>query len=109
LDEIIAFMLVLFFTATGWQWSLWLSRCFRFFDIVKPEPIRHFDNNWHGGLGVMFDDLLRPVTRCCVWLGAQRIALMRCLLGVALLCASRPSTERNQCKSLGMLPRGFQH
>ena len=57
-DEIVAFMLVLFFTPSGWQWSLLAFALFRFFDIVKPPPIRYFDNNWHGGLGVMFDDLL---------------------------------------------------
>lgn len=57
-DEIVAFMLVLFFTPSGWQWSLLAFMLFRFFDIVKPPPIRYFDSNWHGGLGVMFDDLL---------------------------------------------------
>ena len=57
-DEIAAFMLVLFFTPPGWQWSLLAFVLFRFFDIVKPQPIRYFDSNWHGGLGVMFDDLL---------------------------------------------------
>lgn len=57
-DEIVAFLLVLFFTPPGWAWSLLAFALFRFFDIVKPPPIRHFDKNWHGGLGVMFDDLL---------------------------------------------------
>lgn len=57
-DEIVAFMLVLFFTPPGWEWSLLAFALFRFFDIVKPPPIRYFDNNWHGGFGVMFDDLL---------------------------------------------------
>lgn len=57
-DEIVAFLLVLFFTPPGWQWALLAFALFRFFDIVKPPPIRYFDSNWHGGLGVMFDDLL---------------------------------------------------
>jgi phosphatidylglycerophosphatase A len=57
-DEIVSFMLVLFFTPPGWYWSLLAFVLFRIFDIVKPPPIRHFDSNWHGGLGVMFDDLL---------------------------------------------------
>ena len=57
-DEIVAFLLVLFFTPSGWEWSLLAFTLFRFFDIVKPPPIRYFDSNWHGGLGVMFDDLL---------------------------------------------------
>ena len=57
-DEVVAFMLVLFLTPLGWEWSLLAFALFRFFDIVKPPPIRYFDSNWHGGLGVMFDDLL---------------------------------------------------
>jgi phosphatidylglycerophosphatase A len=57
-DEIVAMLLVLFFTPPGWEWGLLAFALFRFFDIVKPPPIRYFDSNWHGGLGVMFDDLL---------------------------------------------------
>jgi phosphatidylglycerophosphatase A len=57
-DEVVAFLVVLFFTPPGWEWSLLAFALFRFFDIVKPPPIRYFDSNWHGGLGVMFDDLL---------------------------------------------------
>ncbi|NCN23133.1 MAG: phosphatidylglycerophosphatase A [Gallionellales bacterium CG_4_10_14_3_um_filter_54_96] len=57
-DEIVAMLLVLFFTPSGWYWSLLAFVLFRFFDILKPPPIRYFDSNWHGGLGVMFDDLL---------------------------------------------------
>lgn len=57
-DEIVAFMLVLSFTPHGLVWKLLAFSLFRFFDIVKPPPIRHFDRTWHGGMGVMFDDIL---------------------------------------------------
>lgn len=57
-DEIVAFMLVLFFTPAGLIWQVLAFSLFRLFDIWKPEPIRHFDKTWHGGLGVMFDDIL---------------------------------------------------
>lgn len=57
-DEIVAFVLVLFFTPAGWHWSLLAFVLFRLFDIFKPPPIRYFDSTWHGGLGVMFDDLV---------------------------------------------------
>ena len=57
-DEIVAFLLVLFFTPEGLPWQLLAFLLFRFFDIIKPQPIRHFDQTWHGGLGVMFDDIL---------------------------------------------------
>lgn len=57
-DEIVAFMLVLFFTPPGIDWQIFAFVLFRFFDIVKPQPIKYVDQNLHGGLGVMFDDLL---------------------------------------------------
>ena len=57
-DEIVAFLLVLFFTPEGWAWQILAFILFRFFDIVKPQPIKYFDQNMHGGLGVMFDDIL---------------------------------------------------
>ncbi|MDH2919412.1 MAG: phosphatidylglycerophosphatase A [Sideroxydans sp.] len=57
-DEVVAMLLVLFFTPTGWAWSLLAFALFRFFDIVKPQPIRYFDQNLQGGFGVMFDDIV---------------------------------------------------
>lgn len=57
-DEVVAFLLVLFFTPDGLIWQLLAFSLFRFFDIVKPQPIRYYDSHWHGGLGVMFDDIL---------------------------------------------------
>jgi phosphatidylglycerophosphatase A len=57
-DEIVAFLLVLIFTPEGFFWQLLAFLLFRFFDIVKPPPIRYFDRTWHGGFGVMFDDIL---------------------------------------------------
>ena len=57
-DEIVAFLLVLVFTPEGWEWGVAAFLVFRFFDIVKPPPIRHFDRTVKGGFGVMLDDLL---------------------------------------------------
>ncbi|GAB4115811.1 MAG: phosphatidylglycerophosphatase A [Sideroxydans sp.] len=57
-DEVVAFLLVLFFTPNEPAWQLLAFALFRFFDIVKPQPIRYFDQHWHGGLGVMFDDIV---------------------------------------------------
>jgi phosphatidylglycerophosphatase A len=34
---------------------------FRFFDILKPWPIRDVDHSLHGGLGIMLDDLIAAV------------------------------------------------
>lgn len=57
-DEIVAFMLVLFFIPEGWVWQLSAFLLFRFFDIVKPPPIRYYDTILKNGFGVMFDDML---------------------------------------------------
>lgn len=57
-DEIVAFWLVLALVPAEYGWQFAAFVLFRFFDIVKPPPIRHFDRTLKGGFGVMFDDLL---------------------------------------------------
>jgi phosphatidylglycerophosphatase A len=57
-DEIVAFQLVLLLTPPAWQWQAFAFFGFRFFDVVKPPPIRQVDARLKGGLGVMFDDIL---------------------------------------------------
>lgn len=60
-DEVVAFLLVLFFTPVTWGWYLLAFLLFRLFDIWKPFPIRYFDRRLKNGWGVMFDDLLAGV------------------------------------------------
>ncbi|SER29693.1 phosphatidylglycerophosphatase A [Nitrosomonas sp. Nm51] len=57
-DETVAFLLVLCFTPAGLAWQLAAFVLFRFFDIVKPQPIRFYDQRLKGGFGVMFDDII---------------------------------------------------
>jgi phosphatidylglycerophosphatase A len=58
-DEIIAFWLVLLLvTPATFVGQLWAFIVFRFFDMVKPPPIRHFDRHLKGGFGIMFDDIV---------------------------------------------------
>ncbi|NMF91536.1 phosphatidylglycerophosphatase A family protein [Aromatoleum petrolei] len=57
-DEIVAFWLVLFFAPPGLAWQAAAFVLFRFFDIVKPQPIRWADSHVGGGFGVMLDDLI---------------------------------------------------
>jgi phosphatidylglycerophosphatase A len=57
-DEIVAFQLVLLLAPQAWQWQTFAFLAFRFFDVVKPPPIRQADSRLKGGLGVMFDDIL---------------------------------------------------
>ncbi len=57
-DEIVAFWLVLVFVPPGLGPQLAAFALFRFFDIVKPPPIRHYDAAIDNGFGIMLDDLL---------------------------------------------------
>ncbi len=58
IDEIAAFWLVLWVLPGGAMTQALAFLGFRFFDIVKPPPIRAVDRRFKGGLGVMLDDLL---------------------------------------------------
>ena len=57
-DEIVAFLLVLFFTPDSVYWQAFAFLLFRLIDILKPPPIRYFDQTLKGGFGVMFDDII---------------------------------------------------
>ena len=57
-DEVVAFLLVLFFTGVQPLGAAIAFVLFRFFDVVKPPPAREIDRHWHGGGGVMADDLV---------------------------------------------------
>jgi len=62
-DEIVAFWLVLLFVMPTGFWGQFAAFVwFRFFDIVKPAPIRYYDRTlkgpgFIGAFGVMFDDI----------------------------------------------------
>lgn len=57
-DEVVAFMLVLFFTPDSLYWQAFAFLLFRLFDILKPQPIRYYDRTFKNGFGVMLDDLV---------------------------------------------------
>jgi phosphatidylglycerophosphatase A len=57
-DEMVAFWLVLALLPRDFGWQAAGFALFRLFDIAKPPPIRAFERRFHGGFGVMFDDLL---------------------------------------------------
>ncbi|MBU0465295.1 MAG: phosphatidylglycerophosphatase A [Proteobacteria bacterium] len=39
---------------------------FRFFDIVKPGPVKYFENNFSGGAGVVLDDIMAGILSAAV-------------------------------------------
>jgi phosphatidylglycerophosphatase A len=72
-DEVVAFLLVLFFTGITPERIAIAFALFRFFDIVKPPPIRQLDARMKNGLGVMLDDLLAAGFTLLVFAVGQRI------------------------------------
>ncbi len=57
-DEIVAFLIVLWFVGAEPVRIAFAFLLFRVFDIVKPPPIRQLDAALKSGVGVMLDDLL---------------------------------------------------
>jgi len=58
-DEIIGYWITMTAVpALTWQWIVAGFVLFRFFDIVKPWPVKIADKRVPGGFGIMFDDLL---------------------------------------------------
>lgn len=60
-DEVVAFAGVLLCVPLGWVSWIAAFVLFRFYDILKPWPIRVADARFKNGFGVMFDDLLAAV------------------------------------------------
>jgi phosphatidylglycerophosphatase A len=57
-DEVAGYLITLWFVPFSWQAMLIGFVLFRFFDILKPWPIKWVDKQVHGGLGIMLDDVL---------------------------------------------------
>lgn len=76
-DEVMGFTLTMLLVPITFATLLLGFVLFRFFDIVKPWPIRWFDQRVHGGLGIMLDDLLAALPALAIlhgllylgWLG----------------------------------------
>ncbi|UCX05515.1 MULTISPECIES: phosphatidylglycerophosphatase A family protein [Shewanella] len=60
-DEVAGLLITLIAAPAGWIWLLVGFGFFRFFDILKPWPIRWLDAKVHGGFGIMIDDVLAGV------------------------------------------------
>ena len=57
-DEVAGYLITLWFVPFTWQAMIIGFVLFRFFDILKPWPIKWIDKQVHGGLGIMLDDVL---------------------------------------------------
>jgi len=57
-DEFVGVWVTLMFVPEGWLGVVAGFLVFRFFDIVKPWPIKWLDSHVRGGFGIMVDDLI---------------------------------------------------
>jgi len=68
-DEFVGMWLTLMFMPQSWLVVAIGFVWFRIFDILKPWPIKWFDQQVHGGLGIMLDDIIAAVFAwCALWL-----------------------------------------
>jgi phosphatidylglycerophosphatase A len=70
-DEIVGYLALMLVLPAGWAWALAGFVVFRFFDIVKPWPIRQLDHGVSGGLGIMLDDIMAAAWGALVLLGVM--------------------------------------
>ena len=72
-DEIAAFLLVLYFVGADPLREALAFILFRVFDIWKPPPIRQVDAALKNGIGVMLDDVLAAMYALVVFALGQRL------------------------------------
>lgn len=70
-DEFVGYLITMIAAPSGWLWVVAGFFLFRFFDVVKPWPVRVADRKVGGGWGIMLDDILAGVY---AWLALQIIA-----------------------------------
>lgn len=68
-DEFVGLWITLLWVPEGWIWIFAGFLLFRFFDILKPWPIKWVDQQVSGGWGIMFDDILAGVMALLVLQG----------------------------------------
>lgn len=66
IDEVVGMLVTWVAVGPGWATILAGFVLFRFFDIVKPWPIRRIDQVLSGGMGIMLDDLVAGIMAAAV-------------------------------------------
>jgi phosphatidylglycerophosphatase A len=75
-DEVAGFYITMIGVAISWQTLLVGFALFRFFDIVKPWPIKLLDKKAPGGFGIMIDDILAGVFSLACLYGIMSFGLI---------------------------------
>lgn len=71
-DEIVGvFLVLLALPELSLFWCVGAFLAFRFFDILKPFPIRYFDHKIESGFGIMLDDVLAAIYTILVLVALQ--------------------------------------
>jgi phosphatidylglycerophosphatase A len=70
-DEITGFSVTMLAAPPDWRWLVAGFVLFRFFDIVKPWPIREADHSLSGGLGIMLDDIIAGIFAAAILLATK--------------------------------------
>lgn len=70
-DEIVGYTVTMLAAPPDWYWLLCGFVLFRFFDIVKPWPIREADHSLRGGVGIMLDDIIAGIFAGAILLGVK--------------------------------------
>ncbi len=64
-DECVGYWITMFLVPFDLKWIILGFLLFRFFDILKPPPIRQLDERLQNGFGVMIDDVIAGVMAWC--------------------------------------------
>lgn len=65
-DEFAGMAITMIAVPLKFHWLLLGFALFRFFDIVKPWPIREADHRLRGGAGIMLDDIIAGLFSCAL-------------------------------------------
>ena len=65
-DEVVGLLITMTFLPPTWAGIAIGFASFRFFDVIKPWPIRWFDRRVHGGFGIMLDDAIAGIMACAI-------------------------------------------
>ena len=65
-DEFVGFWIAMIGLPVTWSSIIAGFFLFRIFDILKPWPISWIDKNFHGGLGIMLDDVVAGLATAIV-------------------------------------------
>ena len=67
IDEFCGYFVSVLFVPKSTGYLVTAFFLFRFFDILKPPPVRNAENHFSGGAGIMLDDVLAAIyTNLCL-------------------------------------------